>query len=109
MKSRLCRANGDMNVPIYGIAFGWEADLDLVCDHVHVHVPCQLPTPAQITAMSRDSRGFSEHIEEEDYAALKLEDFYLRTADPRLTSESNAEQCFVNRGRDFRCKSNWLP
>lgn len=34
--------------------------------------------------MSWASRGFSESIREHEITALKLEDFYLRSADPRL-------------------------
>ena len=58
IKENVREANLDMQIPIYGLAFGDGADFDLVTD------------------ISSDSKGFAQRIYESGNSFEQLEDFY---------------------------------
>ena len=60
--------SGPGKVPIYGLAFGREADFELV------------------RRIALTSGGFARRIFEGSDAAIQLEDFYLELANPLLTN-----------------------
>lgn len=60
-------ANKDLNVPIYGLAFGSGADFSL------------------IKTISLDNDAFARKIYEGSDAAIQLEDFYLAISSPKLS------------------------
>merc|ERR1719150_2831898 len=60
-------ANVEMEVPVYSLGFGRNADFNL------------------IKGISDDADGFSKHIYEDSDAALQLENFFLEIANPVLS------------------------
>merc|ERR1712038_608926 len=60
-------ANVEMEVPVYSLGFGRNADFNL------------------IKGISNDADGFSKHIYEDSDAALQLENFFLEIANPVLS------------------------
>merc|ERR1712001_554495 len=60
-------ANVEMEVPVYSLGFGRNADFNL------------------IKGISNDADGFSKHIYEDSDAALQLENFFLEIANPILS------------------------
>ena len=67
IKANVARANLDLDVPIFGLAFGAGADFGL------------------IKAISEENLAFARRIYEGSDAAIQLEDFYLEIASPLLT------------------------
>ena len=60
IKENVKQANSDLNIPIYGLAFGDEADFNLVKD------------------ISDESNGFAQRIYESGNSFEQLEDFYTK-------------------------------
>ncbi|TRY69423.1 hypothetical protein TCAL_03273 [Tigriopus californicus] len=68
IKKNVARANRDISVPVYGLAFGSGADFGL------------------IKTLSKDNGGFARKIYEGSDASIQLEDFYLEIASPLLSN-----------------------
>ena len=60
IKENIKQANSDLNIPIYGLAFGDGADFNLVKD------------------ISDESNGFAQRIYESGNSFEQLEDFYTK-------------------------------
>merc|ERR1712038_798632 len=67
IRNNVKAANGEMEVPVYSLGFGRNADFNL------------------IKGISNDAGGFSKHIYEDSDAALQLENFFLEIANPVLS------------------------
>lgn len=68
IKKNVAKANGEISVPVYGLAFGSGADFGL------------------IKTLSKDNGGFARKIYEGSDASIQLEDFYLEIASPLLSN-----------------------
>ena len=68
IEQRILEANDNLEVPIYGLAFGKSADFSL------------------IKSISVKSGAYARKIFEGSDAAIQLEDFYLELANPLLTN-----------------------
>merc|ERR1711971_475726 len=66
IKENVREANKDLQVPIYGLAFGAGADFDLIKD------------------VSDETNGFAQRIYDSGNSFEQLEDFYNQIADPKL-------------------------
>merc|ERR1712165_481727 len=67
IRNNVKAANGEMEVPVYSLGFGRNADFNLIKE------------------ISNDAGGFSRHIYEDSDAALQLENFFLEIANPVLS------------------------
>ena len=67
IKDNVKKSNADLNVPVYGLAFGTGADFSLVKD-----------------ISKENGHAFARRIYEGSDAAIQLEDFYLQIASPLL-------------------------
>merc|ERR1712038_369394 len=67
IRDNVKKANVEMEVPVYSLGFGRNADFNL------------------IKGISNDADGFSKHIYEDSDAALQLENFFLEIANPVLS------------------------
>lgn len=68
IRENVIEENKDLNVPIYGLAFGAGADFNLV------------------KGIAQANEGFARKIYEASDAAIQLEEFYLNIASPLLTN-----------------------
>jgi uncharacterized protein YegL len=83
IKKNVINLNENLNVPIYGLAFGDGADFSLIKD------------------ISRENNAFARRIYEASDAPIQLEDFYQEIASPLL---SNVTFDYV--GESFHNKTN---
>merc|ERR1712165_655154 len=67
IRNNVKAANGEMEVPVYSLGFGRNADFNLIKE------------------ISNDAGGFSKHIYEDSDAALQLENFFKEIANPILS------------------------
>ena len=81
IQKNIVKANKNIHVPIYGLAFGTGADFNL------------------LKAISRENGAFSRQIYEASDAAIQLEDFYSEISSPLLTNVS-----FNYVGKSFKSK-----
>jgi uncharacterized protein YegL len=77
IKKNVAEANNEIDIPIYGLAFGNGADFDL------------------IKTLAVDNNAFARKIFEGSDAAIQLEKFYLQIASPKL---SNVKIDYVGEG-----------
>jgi hypothetical protein len=68
IRENIIEENKDLDVPIYGLAFGAGADFNLV------------------KGIAQENDGFARKIYEASDAAIQLEEFYLNIASPLLTN-----------------------